>query len=217
MEEHARTAADLAAWTEGLTEVQQRIGPRFARAEQRQRVRRYLAGLLSPVERKNGWQLAEHAGEATPYGMQRLLAGAKWDADAVRDDLRAYVLEQLGDPRAVLVIDETGFLKQGTKSVGVNRQYSGTAGRIENCQIGVFLTYAAPEGHVLLDRELYLPREWADDPDRRQEAGVPEAVTFATKPQLARRMLERALAAGVPAAWVTGDSIYGGDRRLRVW
>jgi SRSO17 transposase len=207
----------LATWTAGLDEVQQRIGPRFARSEQRQRVRRYLDGVLSPVERKNGWQLAEHAGEARPYGMQRLLAGAKWDAGAVRDDLRAYVVEHLSDPRAVLVIDETGFLKQGTKSVGVKRQYSGTAGRIENCQIGVFLTYAAPEGHVLLDRELYLPREWADAPDRRQEAGVPDEVAFATKPQLARRMLERALEAGVPAAWVTGDSIYGGDRRLRVW
>jgi SRSO17 transposase len=149
--------------------------------------------------------------------MQRLLASAKWDADAVRADLRAYVREHLGDPRAVLVIDETGFLKQGTKSVGVKRQSSGTAGRIEHCQIGVFLTYAAPAGHVLLDRALYLPREWADDAVRRQEAGVPEAVPFATKPQLAQRMLGRALAAGVPAAWVTGDALYGGDRRLRVW
>jgi SRSO17 transposase len=211
------TQAEVASWTAEWDEIQQRIGPRFARSEQRQRVRRYVDGLLSPVERKNGWQLAEHAGEERPYGMQRLLAGAKWDADAVRDDLGAYVLEHVGDPRAVLVIDETGFLKQGTKSVGVKRQYSGTAGRIENCQIGVFLTYAAPEGHVLLDRELYLPREWADDAERRREAGVPEGVRFATKPQLARRMLERALGAGVPAAWVTGDSVYGGDRRLRVW
>ncbi len=211
------TATEVASWTVEWDEIQERIGPRFARSEQRQRVRRYVEGLLSPVERKNGWQLAEHAGEARPYGMQRLLAGAKWDADAVRDDLRAYVVEQLGEPRAVLVIDETGFLKQGTKSVGVKRQYSGTAGRIENCQIGVFLTYAAPEGHVLLDRELYLPREWADDLERRHEAGVPEEVAFATKPELARRMLARALEAGVPAAWVTGDSIYGGDRRLRVW
>src|SRR5258706_14682087 len=180
-------------------------------------MRRYVDGLLSPVERKNGWQLAEHAGEARPYGMQRLLAGAKWDADAVRDDLQAYVLEHLGDPRAVLVIDETGFLKQGTKSVGVNRQYSGTAGRIENCQIGVFLTYAAPAGHVLLDRELYLPREWADDPTRRREAGVPEAVTFATKPQLAQRRLERALATGFPAARGTRENSYGGARRTRSW
>jgi SRSO17 transposase len=209
--------AEVASWTAGWDEIQERIGPRFARSEQRQRVRRYVEGLLSPIERKNGWQLAEQAGEARPYGMQRLLAGAKWDADAVRDDLCVYVLTHLSDPRAVLVIDETGFLKQGTKSVGVKRQYSGTAGRIENCQIGVFLTYAAPQGHVLLDRELYLPREWADDAVRRQEAGIPDEVTFATKPQLARRMLERAFAAGVPAAWVTGDSIYGGDRRLRVW
>jgi SRSO17 transposase len=209
--------AEVASWTAGWDEIQERIGTRFARSEQRQRVRRYVEGLLSPIERKNGWQLAEQAGEARPYGMQRLLAGAKWDADAVRDDLRVYVLTHLSDPRAVLVIDETGFLKQGTKSVGVKRQYSGTAGRIENCQIGVFLTYAAPQGHVLLDRELYLPREWAEDAERRQEAGVPQEVRFATKPQLARRMLERAFAAGVPAAWVTGDSIYGGDRRLRVW
>ena len=156
-----------------------------------------MDGLLSPVERKKGWQLAEHAGEARPYGMQRLLAGAKWDAEAVREDLRAYVVEQLGDPRAVLVIDETGILKQGTKSVGVKRQYSGTAGRIETCQIGVFLTSAAPEGHVLLDRELYLPGDWAKDSERRREAGVPAAVTCATKPQLAQQMLERALAAGV--------------------
>jgi SRSO17 transposase len=211
------TQAEIASWTAEWDEIQQRIGPRFARSEQRQRVRRYVDGLLSPIERKNGWQLAEQAGEERPYGMQRLLAGAKWDADAVRDDLRAYVLQHLSDPRAVLVIDETGFLKQGTKSVGVKRQYSGTAGRIENCQIGVFLTYAAPEGHVLLDRELSLPREWAEDAERRQEAGVPQQVTFATKPQLARHMLARAFAAGVPAAWVTGDSIYGGDRRLRVW
>jgi SRSO17 transposase len=211
------TEAEVASWTAGWNEIQERIGPRFARSEQRRRVRRYVEGLLSPVERKNGWQLAECAGETRPYGMQRLLAGAKWDTDAVRDDLRAYVQEHLSDPRAVLVIDETGFLKQGTKSVGVKRQYSGTAGRIENCQIGVFLTYAAPQGHVLLDRELYLPREWAEDAERRQEAGVPQEVTFATKPQLARRILERAFAAGVPAAWVTGDSIYGGDRRLRVW
>jgi SRSO17 transposase len=214
---HELTQEEVGTWTAGWDEIQERIGPRFARSEQRQRMRRYVDGLLSPVERKNGWQLAEQAGETRPYGMQRLLAGAKWDADTVRDDLRGYVVEHLGDPRAVLVVDETGYLKQGTKSVGVKRQYSGTAGRIENCQIGVFVTYAAPQGHVLLDRELYLPREWADAPERRREAGVPDEVIFATKPQLAQRMLERALAAGVPAAWVTGDTIYGGDRRLRVW
>jgi SRSO17 transposase len=217
MVEQGVSPAQAQQWGAALGEVHQRIGPRFARSEQRGRVRAYLEGLLSPVERKNGWQLAERAGEARPYGMQRLLAGAKWDADAVRDDLRGYVVEHLGAARAVLILDETGFLKQGTKSVGVKRQYSGTAGRIENCQIGVFLTYATPRGQVLLDRELYLPQEWAEDAARREEAGVPESVTFATKPELARRMVERAEQAGVRAAWVTGDSIYGGDRRLRVW
>jgi SRSO17 transposase len=173
--------------------------------------------LLGSVERKNSWQVAEHAGERTPDGIQRLLATARWDADAVRDDLRAYVVEHLGDPAAVLVVDETGFLKKGTKSVGVQRQYSGTAGRIENCQIGVFLAYATAGGHAFIDRELYLPKEWAEDTPRRWEAGVPDHVAFATKPQLARRMLERALDAGVPFGWVTGDEVYGGDRRLRLW
>jgi SRSO17 transposase len=180
-------------------------------------VKAYLRGLLAPVERKNSWQLAEHAGERTPDGMQRLLATARWAADAVRDDLRAYVVERLGDAAAVLVVDETGFLKKGTKSVGVQRQYSGTAGRIENCQIGVFLAYAGPRGTAFLDRELYLPKEWAADRARRRDAGVPEGITFATKPQLAQRMLARALEAGVPSCWVTGDEVYGGDRRLRVW
>ncbi|HEY1243559.1 MAG TPA: IS701 family transposase [Hyphomicrobiaceae bacterium] len=194
-----------------------RVAPRFARAEPRRRALAYLRGLLSPVERKNGWQLAEQAGETTPDGMQHLLARADWDADQVRDDLRAYVVEHLGDERAVLVVDETGFLKKGTKSVGVQRQYSGTAGRIENCQIGVFLVYASPQGRTFLDRELYLPKEWAADRERRQEAAVPAIVEFQTKPQLARAMLERALTAGVPFTWVTGDEIYGGDRRLRVW
>jgi SRSO17 transposase len=200
-----------------LDAVHARVAPRFARAEPRRRALAYLRGLLSAVERKNGWQLAEQAGEATPDGMQHLLARADWDADQVRDDLRAYVVEHLGDGQAVLVVDETGFLKKGTKSVGVQRQYSGTAGRIENCQIGVFLAYASRKGRTFLDRELYLPKEWAADRARRQEAAVPASAEFQTKPQLARAMLERALAAGVPFAWVTGDEIYGGDRRLRVW
>jgi SRSO17 transposase len=215
-----RTTAAVAAvehWGEGLEALHARVGRRFARAEPRRRALAYVRGLLSPVERKNGWQLAELAGEPTPDGMQHLLARADWDADAVRDDLRAYIVEHLGDPAAVLVIDETGFLKKGTKSVGVQRQYSGTAGRIENCQIGVFLAYASGKGHSLLDRELYLPKEWAADPTRRAEAAVPESVEFRTKPQLARAMLARALAAGVPAQWVTGDEVYGGDVRLRVW
>jgi SRSO17 transposase len=208
---------EVAAWARGLSAMHARIAPRFARPEPRRRALSYLKGLLSPVERKNGWQLAEQAGETSPDGMQRLLATADWDAEQVRDDLRAYVVEHLGDPAAVLVIDETGFLKKGTKSAGVQRQYSGTAGRIENCQIGVFLAYASATGRTFLDRELYLPKEWAADAARRAEAAVPQAVEFRTKPQLARAMLERALDAGVPARWVTGDEIYGGDRRLRLW
>lgn len=216
----ARTMAAVAAvehWADGLEALHARVGRRFARAEPRRRALAYVRGLLSPVERKNGWQLAELAGEPTPDGMQHLLARADWDADQVRDDLRAYVVDHLGDEHAVLVVDETGFLKKGPKSVGVQRQYSGTAGRIENCQIGVFLAYASGQGRTFLDRELYVPKEWAADAARRQEAAVPDPVAFRTKPQLARAMLERALDAGVPAAWVTGDEVYGGDRRLRMW
>jgi SRSO17 transposase len=194
-----------------------RIAPVFSRPEVRCRARSYLSGLLAPVQRRNAWQLAEHLGEFTPDGVQRLLNAARWEADQVRDDLRAYVVEHLGDPSAVLVLDETGFLKKGDKSVGVQRQYSGTAGRVENCQIGVFLAYASPRGRTFLDRELYLPKEWCQDQERRREAGVPDAGAFATKPQLAQRMLSRARDAGVPAAWVTADSVYGKDRRLRIW
>ena len=196
--------------------VHTRIAPRFRRAEARQRARRYLDGLLAAVERKNGWQLAEHLGEAGPQGVQRLLNAAAWDAEAVRDDLRALVVEQLGDPAAVLVLDETGFLKKGTKSVGVQRQYSGTAGRRENQQIGVFLLYASARGAAFLDRALYLPEVWTDDAARRAAAGVPAAVAFATKGELAAAMLARAFAAGVPAAWVVGDTVYGHDE-LRRW
>jgi SRSO17 transposase len=204
------------AWMVALDALQARLRPRFARAEPRRRVRAYLRGLLGAAERKNGWQLAEQAGEATPYGMQRLLAGARWDADAVRDDLCAYVVEHLGDPEGVLVVDETGFLKKGAKSAGVARQYSGTAGRRENQQVGVFLAYAAPRGCAFLDRALYLPEAWAEDADRRREAGVPATVASATKGELARRMLEQAFAASVPAAWVVGDTVYGHDD-LRRW
>ncbi len=203
-------------WTATLDTLHTRIAPRFARAEARTRVRRYLDGLLAPVERKNGWQLAEHLGEAGPQGVQRLLNAADWDANAVRDDLSAFVVEHLGDAEGVLIMDETGFLKKGTKSVGVQRQYSGTAGRRENQQIGVFLTYAAPRGAVLLDRALYLPEAWANDAGRRAEAGVPETVAFATKGELAKQMLAHAFAAGIPAAWVAGDTIYGSDE-LRRW
>jgi SRSO17 transposase len=149
--------------------------------------------------------------------VQRLLDAAQWDADAVRDDLRAYVVEHLGDPGAVLVVDETGFLKKGTKSVGVQRQYSGTAGRRENCQVAVFLCYAGARGRAFLDRALYLPKSWAEDAPRRAAAGVPAAVRFATKPQLAKAMLARAFAAGTPAGWVAADTVYGGDGRFRQW
>src|SRR5688500_6110671 len=211
------TSEEIAGWQSGLDALHARIAGRFRRSEARERAKRYLVGLLDRVERKNGWQLAEHLGEPGPQGVQRLLNAAAWDADAVRDDLRAYVVEHLGDPTAVLIDDETGFLKKGTKSVGVQRQYSGTAGRRENCQIGVFLGYASARGRSFLDRELYLPKAWADDPARRHAAGVPGEVTFATKPELARRMLERAVAAGAPAAWVTGDEIYGDATDLRHW
>src|SRR3989442_4609429 len=174
-----------AVWSAAFEEVCERIGPLFARSETRERAQVYLRGLLSPVERKNGWQMAEEAGEATPYAMQYLLDRARWDADRLRDILRGYVCEKLGDAQAVVVVDETGFLKKGTKSVGVQRQYSGTAGKVENCQVGVFLAYVSPSGHVLLDRRLYLPREWAEDTERRREAGVPDDVAFRTKPELA--------------------------------
>ena len=216
----ADAAADIEevqAWAAGLEGLHARIAGRFARAEPRRRVLAYLRGLLGNVGRKNGWQLAEHAGERTPDGMQRLLATADWDPDRVRDDLRGYVVEHLGDPGAVLVVDETGFLKKGTTSVGVQRQYSGTAGKVDNCQLGVFLAYASPKGRAMIDRELYLPERWTDDPARCQAARVPEQVEFRTKPQLAQLMLARALAAGVPVAWVTADEVYGGSPDLRGW
>src|SRR3954465_5078568 len=203
-------------WAGGLEEVHARIAGVFARAEPRARVLAYLRGLLGQLERKNGWTLAEAAGEVSPDGSQRLLRTAYWNADAVRDQLRDYVLERLG-PGGVLIVDETGFIKKGTRSAGVARQYTGTTGKIDNCQVGVFLAYAAPAGRALIDRELYLPRAWTDDRDRARAAGVDDAVGFATKPELARRMLSRALEAGVPAGWLTADEVYGQDKRLRVW
>jgi SRSO17 transposase len=209
-------AADLLSVVDA---VHARMAPRFRRAEARARARRYLAGLLAPVERKNGWQLAEAFGESGPQGVQRLLNAADWDADAVRDDLRGFVAEHLAAEdaeEAVLVLDETGFRKKGTKSVGVARQYSGTAGRRENQQIGVFLLYASAHGAAFIDRALYLPEVWAGNAARRAEAGVPEAVSFATKGDLAVAMLRRAFAAGVPTAWVVGDTVYGHDE-LRQW
>jgi SRSO17 transposase len=208
---------EVEGWAEELERVHARIAGRFVRAEPRRRVGAYLRGLLSAVERKNGWQLAEELGESTPDGVQRLLATARWDAGQVRDDLREYVVEHLGDPAAVLVVDETGFVKKGTESAGVQRQYSGTAGRVENCQIGVFLAYASVKGRTLLDRELYLPESWTRDRPRCNAAGIPQETAFATKPRLAEAMLGRAFAADVPAQWVTGDAVYGSNRAFRGW
>jgi SRSO17 transposase len=211
---------EIEAWAHELEALHARIASRFQRSEPRRRALAYLQGLLSSADRKNGWQLAEEAGERTPDGMQRLVNASRWDADGVRDDLLAYVREHLADPAAILVVDETGFLKKGTKSAGVKRQYTGTAGKRENCQIGVFVAYSswipAPT-QVLVDRELYLPVEWASDCARREEAGVPEDVAFATKPELAQRMLARLRADGLLAAWVTGDTVYGGSPTFRTW
>ncbi len=209
------TAAEVAGWAGEVAAVGDRIGRHFARSEPRDRAVGYVRGLLSDVDRKNGWQLAECLGDPTPDGVQHLLARADWDADAVRDDLTRYVADHLGDPGGVLVVDETGFLKKGAKSCGVARQYTGTAGRVENSQVGVFLGYVTPKGRALLDRALYLPKDWAGDTDRRKAAGVPKEVAFATKIVLARRMVERAVAAGVPARWVTGDAVYGSDYHFR--
>jgi SRSO17 transposase len=209
------TIEQVRRWGREVTAVADRISDRFARREQRQHAWGYLQGLMSRIERKNGWQLAEQLGDSTPVNLQHFIARAEWDADAVRDDLRNYVAEHLGDPEAILIVDETGFLKKGRKSVGVKRQYSGTAGRIENCQIGVFLAYRSQHGHALIDRTLYLPQEWAQDASRRSEAKVPESITFATKPALAREMVARTLAANIPAAWLTADEVYGSDYNFR--
>ncbi|MGB6454160.1 MAG: IS701 family transposase [Streptosporangiaceae bacterium] len=191
---------------------------RFAQACSRKRARAYLLGLLSRSERKNGWTIAEFAGDATPDGMQRLLNFYSWSADDVRDDLRDYVAAAIGDPGGVLIADETGFLKKGTKSAGVQRQYSGTAGRIENCQLGVFLAYAVPgAGRALIDRELYLPQSWTSDRDRCRLAGIGDEVEFATKPELARQMIERVIEAEVPFSWVAADEAYGQNTPLRDW
>jgi SRSO17 transposase len=212
----AGLSVDPARWRDQFDELMGRIAGRFARVEPRRRARAFVLGLLSGLRRKNCWTIAELAGDLSPDGMQHLLAAARWDADAVRDDLRGYVIEHLGSADAVLVVDETGDVKKGRASAGVQRQYSGTAGRVENCQVAVFLSYASPAGHALIDRELYLPRSWAADPARCAVAGIPQDMAvFATKPALARRMLGRALDAGVPAAWVTGDEVYGADPGLR--
>jgi SRSO17 transposase len=201
---------------QALADLLVRIGSHFGRAEVRKRVGRYLQGLLAEVPRKNGWQMAEALGEANAHGVQRLLEEADWDEEAVRDEVRTYVIEQLGEPAGILVVDETGFVKKGKKSAGVARQYSGTAGRRENSQVGVFLSYASSKGAAFIDRALYLPDEWTQDRVRCREAGIPDEVEFATKGELAQQMLARAFAAGVPAEWVVGDTVYGYDE-LRLW
>jgi SRSO17 transposase len=208
---------DPTLWQAGLEELLGRVAGRFPRVEPRRHARAFVLGLLAGLPRKNCWTIAEHAGQATPDGLQHLLAGAVWDHDAVRDDIRDYLLEHLADPAAVLVVDETGDLKKGTHTVGVQRQYTGTAGKVDNAQVAVYLAYATTAGHGVIDRELYLPHGWMDDPARCHAAGVPDQVGFATKPELARVMLHRALDAGVPASWVTADEVYGGNPALRGW
>jgi SRSO17 transposase len=216
-QEAKTTIADVVRWAHELARLHARIAPHFARPEPRRRALAYLQGILSETSRKNGWQLSEHAREATPYGMQRLLSQAVWDADMVRDDLRTYALEQLGTHDAILAIDETSFPKAGNHSAGVGKQYCGTTGQVQNCQVGVFLSYITARGHTLIDRELYLLSEWTQDQERRQQSGIPPAVRFQTKPELARCMLQRVWAAHLPIAWIVGDSVYGENLDLRTW
>lgn len=211
------TSTQVVQWAQALTHLHARIASRFARPEPRRRALAYLQGLLSCSERKNGWHLAEQAREAHPYGMQRLLSQAVWDTDGVRDDLRQYALEHLGQEAAIVVIDESSFPKSGKKSAGVQVQYCGTTGQVENCQVGVFLAYVTARGHTLIDRELYLPLDWTEDPKRCQEASIPASVHFQTKPELAVQMIERLWKAQIPITWVVADSVYGGNLDLRTW
>ena len=212
----AAHSVDPNRWQTEFSAVIDRIAPRFARYEPLRRAGELMAGMVSGLDRKNCWTIAEHRGAATPDGLQHLLARAKWDADEIRDDLRDYVIDAFGDPRAILVVDETGDVKKGVHSVGVQRQYSGTAGRVENSQVAVYLTYAAPRGHALIDRALYLPKSWTEDPTRCHDAGIPdEQRGFATKPTLAAALITRAVEAQVPASWVAGDEVYGADPKLR--
>ena len=207
--------AQAETWDRNLDDLFTTIGHRFGRIEPRRRMRDYVRGLLAPVARKNSWQLAEQAGHSTPDGLQHLLSRARWDPDDIRDDLQSYIAKQLGCPDGALIVDDTGFLQKGTTSAGVQRQYSGTAGRTENCQIGVFAAYASTAGRALVDRELYLPRSWTDDRDRCRAAKVPDEREFATKNTLAATIVRRALPSPLPIAWVTADAAYGQDNRFR--
>jgi SRSO17 transposase len=211
----AGLSVDLESWRREFDELMLRVGGRFARVEPRRRMAAFVRGLLAGLPRVNCWTIAEHAGERCPRGMQRLLSEAVWDDAGMRDDLRGYVLEHFADPAAVLVVDETGDCKKGTATVGVQRQYTGTAGRTENAQVAVYLAYAAPAGSAFIDRALYLPRSWTSDPARCRAAGVPQDTVFATKPALATEMIGRALDAGTPAGWVAADEVYGQDPQLR--
>jgi SRSO17 transposase len=211
----AGLSVDVEGWRHEFDELMLRVGTRFARVEPRRRMVAFVRGLLAGLPRVNCWSIAEHAGDAGPRGMQQLLSAAVWDEAGVRDDLRGYVLEHFADPGAVLVVDETGDLKKGTATVGVQRQYTGTAGRTENAQVAVYLAYAARAGTAFIDRALYLPQSWTGDPARCRGAGVPEAAVFATKPALAKAMIAQALEAGTPAAWATADEVYGQDPQLR--
>jgi SRSO17 transposase len=203
--------------SDGLDNLMSRISSIFTNSSGRKTAESYLRGLLSPAERKNGWQLAESIGAETPYALQQFLFRGRFSADSLRDKLRSYVSENLGEEDGVLTVDETGFLKQGKKSCGVKRQYSGTAGRIENCQIGVFLTYTSSIGHAAIDRKLYMPEEWCEDEKRRNAAGVPKELTFQTKPEMALQMIKSAHEANVPYKWVTGDCVYGQSHEIRQW
>lgn len=209
------TARVAEQWDLELDDLFVTVGHRFGRVELRRRMRDYVRGLLAPVARKNSWQLAEEAGHATPDGLQHLLAGAKWNPDDIRDDLQEYVADKLGKNDGVLIIDDTGFIKKGITSAGVQRQYSGTAGRTENCQIGVFAAYATALGRALVDRELYLPKTWTEDRERCRAAKVPDERVFATKGELARHIVLRSLASPLPIAWVTADAAYGQESRFR--
>jgi SRSO17 transposase len=215
--ESKTTPNDVVRWAMELRHLHARMSPLFARPEPRHRCLLYLQGILSDIARKNGWQLAEQAGEARPDGMQRLLSNAVWDEDLVRDEVRTYVLSHLGDPHAIAAIDETSFPKQGHKSAGVQVQYCGTTGQVENCQVGVFLSYVSPKGHTLIDRELYLPLKWIQDPERCLQAGIPETVRFYTKCELAQQMMERLYRAKIPIDWVVADTVYGNNLDLRTW
>ena len=207
----------LAEWQAGLDDLFALVAGRFCRVEPRRLAFAYIRGLLAGLERRNGWTIAEHAGRRSPNAVQELLYSPCWKPDLVRDDVRDYLVEHLGSAGGVLIADDTGFVKKGVRSAGVQRQYSGTAGKVENCQIGTFLAYATPKGRALIDRELYLPKSWTDDRQRCERAAVPGDVAFATKPQQARTMIERAVAAKVPFAWFTADEAYGQNPGLRGW